>query len=634
MEAITGASVSKEKFMRIEKLTLLTAAVGVFAIANAFGADLLQNPGFEKGTGGWAASGAASRYSIAAKAGRNGTAALRYEKKSEGAAGENSIFAQEVDVQPNTAYVAGIWVKTAGNLRPVLRIATMKWDSLATAAATPSADWQLVQALFNSGENQRVRFQIYGGSLGQIRQSAPGVSYFDDASLRKASAEELAELRKIRISVYPEKTLRDINPLFFGSNTLFMIEDVAALDDGKIARYLREAPIRLLRFPGGDVSDNYHWKTGTLDDPKHFPYNAGPGATNTDEFMKFSRQAGAQAIFVVDLESGFVHHDLDAAAREAADWVAYSKQKGYNIKYWEIGNETYIYMPGHHKRAAISAHQYGEAFMKFARAMKAVDPAIQLGAVGPQDALRKTLLEKLPDGSQRKDQDAWWPEVVRIAGSQMDFMVVHEYYHGEASVPVERAGEIAALRVFLRAAFPGRYVPIALTEWNLNTKTTVSDPERAVLLAQLVAEYIQGGVDMANFWPLRYSGGWDKPALLADRSKEPRTAYDVLKLFSSNTREKLLDAASNSPYVRAFVTADGGVRRISMFLMNRTNEKQQPEISLRSFQAARASAQSLTAKSLESADHALEPVVMKGQASQWTCDLPPQSVTLVQLEQK
>jgi hypothetical protein len=560
-------------------------------------------------------------------AGRSGTAALRYEKSSEGAAGENSIFAQEADVQPNTVYVAGIWVKAEGNLRPVLRIAGLDWQTIATAAVGNSRDWQQIQARFDSGANKRVRFQLYGGSLGQIRQSAPGVSYFDDAVLREANAEETAELRTVRISVHPEKAMRDINPLFFGSNMLFMIDDDAALADGKIARYLREAPIRLIRYPGGDVADNYHWKTGTLDDPHHFPYRAGPTTTDTDEFMAFCRQAGAQPIFVTDLESGFVHHDLDAAAREAADWVAYcNKQKGYNVKYWEIGNETYLYNPGKHKRAPVTARQYAEAFVKFSRAMKAVDPTIRTGAIGPQYATRKVALEQLPDGSRKQDQDPWWPTVAGIAGSRMDFMVIHEYYRAGLTAPVERASEIAALRDFLRATFPGRYVPIALTEWNLNKEMKVSESERAVLLAQYISEYIKGGVDMANLWPLRMtSADWGKRAMLSSQSREPQTPYYVLKLFSSNTAEKLLDSTASSPSVCTFVTGDRGGKRISMFLMNRTTELQHPEISLGSFRAARAKAQSLVGQDLS-------PAVIEGQAARWTCELRPQSITHILFE--
>ena len=146
--------------------------------------NLLRNTGFEQGITNWAASGVSARYSIVKDAGRNGGAALRYEKRSADAPNENSIFAQEVAVQPETLYVAAIWTKTEGQLRPVIRIATMNWDTLAFAAAGPSRDWQRIQIRFDSGPNRRIRFQIYGGSMGQIRQSEPGLSYFDEASLR------------------------------------------------------------------------------------------------------------------------------------------------------------------------------------------------------------------------------------------------------------------------------------------------------------------------------------------------------------------------------------------------------------------------------------------------------------------
>ena len=113
--------------------------------------------------------------------------------------------------------------------------------------------------------------------------------------------------------------LREINPLFFGVNTLFWIEDDDALKDGKLAQLLQDLPCRLMRFPGGEVADNYHWQTRKLDNIRDFPASEGPDKLDCDKFMTLCRQVGAEPIFVVNLESGFVHHDVAAAVREAAN---------------------------------------------------------------------------------------------------------------------------------------------------------------------------------------------------------------------------------------------------------------------------------------------------------------------------
>jgi len=62
--------------------------------------------------------------------------------------------------------------------------------------------------------------------------------------------------------------------------------------------------------------------------------------------------------------------------QEAAAWVHYANVvKGYGIKRWQIGNE----MSGQWEEGGcVSARQYAERFVKFAKAMKAEDPSISI----------------------------------------------------------------------------------------------------------------------------------------------------------------------------------------------------------------------------------------------------------------
>jgi len=62
--------------------------------------------------------------------------------------------------------------------------------------------------------------------------------------------------------------------------------------------------------------------------------------------------------------------------QEAAAWVNYAnKVKGYGIKRWQIGNEQ----SGQWEEAGcVTARQYAERFVQYAKAMKAVDPTIEI----------------------------------------------------------------------------------------------------------------------------------------------------------------------------------------------------------------------------------------------------------------
>ena len=55
---------------------------------------------------------------------------------------------------------------------------------------------------------------------------------------------------------------------------------------------------------------------------------------------------------------------------------------------------------------------------------------------------------------------------------------------------------------------------------------------QALIVAELTGRYLEGGVDMATFWPLRLTGKGSKFRSLLDRdTNEPRAPYHVLKLF-------------------------------------------------------------------------------------------------------
>jgi len=85
---------------------------------------------------------------------------------------------------------------------------------------------------------------------------------------------------------------------------------------------------RVSRFPGGSLSDDYHWRTNTTGN------NTWQWATSFDAFANVMHGIGADAFITVNYGSG--------TTQEAADWVLYSNvTKGYGFHYWELGNENY-----------------------------------------------------------------------------------------------------------------------------------------------------------------------------------------------------------------------------------------------------------------------------------------------------
>ena len=141
-----------------------------------------------------------------------------------------------------------------------------------------------------------------------------------------SSAEECPE-----IVIAPDEPIAGVSDLFWGTNFLFWIEDDASLSDGKIEAAMKDLPIRLLRYPGGTVADNFHWKTNLLDNHFMFPYEEGPDESDFDEFMSFCSKVGAEPMLVVNTQSWALKDDIEGGAEEAAEWVRYCKEKGYHV---------------------------------------------------------------------------------------------------------------------------------------------------------------------------------------------------------------------------------------------------------------------------------------------------------------
>ena len=114
--------------MRLRRATwVLATVIGLSGCGAPLPPNLLVDPGFEGAPSAWATAGKA-RYRVVERAGRRG-AGLRYRKEAE-AGRENAHVDQVVAVEPGTAYVAGAWVRAEGDLRPVLRVATMTWKDI------------------------------------------------------------------------------------------------------------------------------------------------------------------------------------------------------------------------------------------------------------------------------------------------------------------------------------------------------------------------------------------------------------------------------------------------------------------------------------------------------------------------
>jgi hypothetical protein len=385
-----------------------------------------------------------------------------------------------------------------------------------------------------------------------------------------------AEIVNENFSVNIKNSIGVVNPLFWGTNFLFWIEDDAALVDNKIENSLKNMPCTILRYPGGTVADNFHWKTNTLVNTNRFPYESGAAESDFDEFMAFCARTNAEPIVVVNTESWQIAQDLDSGVQEAADWVQYCKDKGYEVKYWEIGNETYWH-------PFFTAREYGQAVKKYAIAMKAVDPTIKISANGHWDVdmagtkertaatewenIRQMYLniasredteaadayaDSFKDSDIRNSSEKWWNNVAEECGAYIDMISVHWYYTGSKNMGSMTA-DLNAVRQVFKTKYPDREYTMCMTEYNCNH----SDHKLAISgLFDGIGRFLNAGVEIGNFWPLRNGIDGNRRSILHQNTKEEGYAYQVLQLLGNNLKGNIVEVSAANQ-IFPLVTYDG-----------------------------------------------------------------------------
>ena len=123
--------------------------------------------------------------------------------------------------------------------------------------------------------------------------------YVDDIQLGAAPAPAL-----VHLSVNASNTLRSVDARWFGLNTA--VWD-SFLDTVSTSNALKELGCLSLRFPGGSLSDQYHWATGTT------VTNPWTWSTSFGNFMHVATNAGVEVFITVNYGSG--------TSNEAAGWV-------------------------------------------------------------------------------------------------------------------------------------------------------------------------------------------------------------------------------------------------------------------------------------------------------------------------
>jgi hypothetical protein len=165
--------------------------------------------------------------------------------------------------------------------------------------------------------------------------------------------------------------------------------------DPELIELTRPLHPQWLRFPGGTVANFYDWERQRFDEEALTSSASeklnvrnerslaqlearGDATVSFDDFMAFAGATGARAVVVVNLYSG--------TPQQSAAWVKYARDKGYQVAYWELGNE--LYLP-HYRNRFPNPEAYLKVARQHAAAMRAADRSARLAVPAHPGAFHK-----------------------------------------------------------------------------------------------------------------------------------------------------------------------------------------------------------------------------------------------------
>lgn len=276
----------------------------------------------------------------------------------------------------------------------------------------------------------------------------------------------------------------------------------------------------VLRYPGGGQADLFHWRqsVGAADrrgTGEHlFSKQKQKVLFGTGEFLQLAELVGAEPLITVNVVSG--------TADEAAAWVKWTnidraRAPSGNllprVRYWEIGNEPYL---KGRPELEITPEEFARRATLFIRAMKAVDPTIEVGLPIITDTTGRRPSVDRPNFARR---------VLPLVHTPYDWVATHNAYHpllwdgGRPSDEQLYRATMAGSRVVEKnlerlTALLGEYRPgwrprIGITEYNAFFSLQPPQDKYTNTLggALYVADVLRAmayseGVVLACFWSL------------------------------------------------------------------------------------------------------------------------------------
>ncbi|MFH8607418.1 alpha-N-arabinofuranosidase [Streptomyces sp. NPDC018029] len=246
--------------------------------------------------------------------------------------------------------------------------------------------------------------------------------------------------RSARFTLHPDFAVGDVDPRLFGSFVEHLGRCVytgihepghPTADEtglrGDVLDLIRELGVTTVRYPGGNFVSGYKWEdsVGPVDErPRRLDLAWRSTESNRfglSEYIAFLKRIGPQAEPMMAVNLGtrgvaealelqeYANHPAGTALSDLR--VAHGDKDPFGIRLWCLGNE----MDGPWQTGHKTAEEYGRLAAETARAMRQIDPSLELVACGSSSQAMDTF-------------GAWEATVLAETYELVDHISLHAYY--------------------------------------------------------------------------------------------------------------------------------------------------------------------------------------------------------------
>ena len=188
---------------------------------------------------------------------------------------------------------------------------------------------------------------------------------------------------------------------------------------------VREIGVPIVRYPGGNFVSNFYWEdsVGPVDQrPRRLELawrSTEPNLVGVNEFASWSKKAGSDVMMAVNLGTrgieaacNLLEYCNHPSGTKYSDLrISHGVREPHSIKVWCLGNE----MDGPWQTGHKTAVEYGRLADETAKAMKQIDPSLELVVCGSSNTGMATYPQ-------------WEATVLEEAYDSVDFISLHTYY--------------------------------------------------------------------------------------------------------------------------------------------------------------------------------------------------------------